>query len=141
MGLAHFTSLRSHDSQTKVGCVIVNSDNQVVSMGYNGFPRGVDDSSLPTIRPYKYPFMVHSEENAVANLTIATGDELKIYLTHYPCYRCAKLLWQFNVRKWFVEKENLVISACKEDRKVYNLLVENGLEILEIETDTNLIVG
>lgn len=140
MGLAHFASLRSHDSQTKVGCVIANERNQVVSMGYNGFPRGIDDSNLPTTRPEKYPYMVHSEENAISNLTALMGEKLKIFLTHYPCYRCAKLLWQHNIKLWFIEKENLVVSWADEDIKVYNLLVENGLEIVEIETDKNLLV-
>jgi|TARA_Y100000310_G_scaffold207268_2_gene207751 dCMP deaminase len=141
MGLAHYASIRSHDEQTKVGCVIVNNENHVLSMGYNGFPKGVDDSDLPTKRPEKYPFMVHAEENAVSNLVAITGDELKIYLTHYPCHRCAKLLWQNNVKKWFVEEKNLVASHTNDDRKVYNLLVDNGLKIVEICTHPSLIIG
>lgn len=84
MGLAYYTSIRSHDSQTKVGCVIVNEDNNVVSMGYNGFPKGVDDAELPTKRPEKYPFMVHAEENAVSNIITKSCNNLKVYLTHFP---------------------------------------------------------
>ena len=141
MGLSHYASIRSHDEQTKVGCVIVNNENHVLSMGYNGFPKGVDDSGLPTKRPEKYPFMVHAEENAVSNLVAISGDELKIYLTHYPCHRCAKLLWQNNVKKWFVEEKNLVVSYTSDDKKVYNLLIDNGLKIVEICTYPSLIIG
>ena len=141
MGLAYYTSIRSHDSQTKVGCVIVNEDNNVVSMGYNGFPKGVDDAELPTIRPEKYPFMVHAEENAVSNIITKSCNNLKVYLTHFPCHRCAKLLWQNGVKKWYIESGNLVNSTCDDDLKVYKLLGENGLQIIEIETDKSLILG
>ena len=44
MGLAHYVSITSHDEQTKVGCVVVNKDNHILSMGYNGFPQGVNDA-------------------------------------------------------------------------------------------------
>ncbi len=141
MGLAYYTSIRSHDSQTKVGCVIVNEDNNVVSMGYNGFPKGVNDAQLPTIRPEKYPFMVHAEENAVSNIVGQSYGILKVYLTHFPCYRCSKLLWQNGVKKWYIEAGNLVNSTCDDDLKVYKLLRDNGLEITEIETNKSLILG
>ena len=48
MGMAHYASIRSHDSQTKVGCVIVGSANVVVGIGYNGFCSGVKEDDLPT---------------------------------------------------------------------------------------------
>lgn len=141
MGLAHYSSIRSHDEQTKVGCVIVNEDNHVLSMGYNGFPKGVKDDLLPTKRPDKYPFMVHAEENAVSNLVAISSNDLKIYLTHYPCYRCAKLLWQNNIKKWFVEQGKRAVSYSKDDRKVYDLLVENGLQISEVTTNKDLLLN
>jgi dCMP deaminase len=141
MGIAHYVSIRSHDEQTKVGCVIVNEDNHVLSMGYNGFPKGVKDDSLPTKRPDKYPFMVHAEENAVSNLVAISSNELKIYLTHFPCCRCAKLLWQNNIKKWFIEKGKRAVSCSKDDRKVYKLLVENGLQIAEVTTCKDLLLG
>ena len=141
MGLAHYVSIRSHDEQTKVGCVVVNKDNHILSMGYNGFPQGVNDDLLPTKRPEKYPFMVHAEENAISNLAAITGESLKIYLTHDPCYRCAKLLWQNKIRQWFIEKESIVASRTNDDIKVYNLLLDSGLDRTEIVTDTSLFIG
>ena len=120
MGIAHYVSIRSHDEQTKVGCVIVNEDNHVLSMGYNGFPKGVKDDSLPTA---------------------ISSNELKIYLTHFPCCRCAKLLWQNNIKKWFIEKGKRAVSCSKDDRKVYKLLVENGLQIAEVTTCKDLLLG
>ena len=140
MGLAHYVSIRSHDEQTKVGCIVVNEKNHVVSMGYNGFPQGVEDTTLPAERPFKYPYMVHAEENAISNLISLSSLSLKTYLTHYPCYRCAKLLWQNNIKKWFIEKGGLAVSSTDDDKKVYKLLLDNGLEIVEISTKSSLLI-
>ena len=56
---------RSHDAQTQHGCVITDANHRIVGVGYNGFPRGLDDSSLPTTRPEKYHWMIHAEINAL----------------------------------------------------------------------------
>ena len=53
IGMAHYASIRSHDSQTKVGCGIVGSPNIVVGGGYNGFCTSVKEDDLPTTRPGK----------------------------------------------------------------------------------------
>ena len=141
MGLAHYTSIRSHDSQTKVGCVIVNEENNVISMGYNGFPKGLPDLELPNKRPKKYPFMVHAEENAISNIITKAYNNLSVYLTHFPCHRCAKLLWQNGIKKWYIERGNQANSTSNDDLKVYKLLEANGLEIIEVETNKDLILG
>ena len=46
MGLAHLSALRSKDPNTQVGACIVDEDNKVVSIGYNGMPTGLDESQL-----------------------------------------------------------------------------------------------
>ena len=94
MGMAHYASIRSHDSETKVGCVIVGKPNIIVGVGYNGFCSSVKEDDLPTTRPDKYPFIVHAEANAVSNLVVKQIDCYKAYITHLPCSTCAKLLWQ-----------------------------------------------
>ncbi len=135
IGLAHYVSTRSHDSQTQVGCVITNSQNAVVGVGYNGFPGAVDDSSLPTTRPGKYPFIVHAEANAVSNLIVKHMDYYTAYITHLPCATCAKLLWQNGVHEWYVPKGAKAHSQNEEDRIVYRFLSDNGLEVNLIEPD------
>lgn len=133
IGLAHYVSTRSHDSQTQVGCVIVNGQHAVVGVGYNGFPGGVDDSSLPTTRPGKYPFIAHAEANAVSNLIVKHMDWYTAYITHLPCSTCAKLLWQNGVHEWYVPKGAKAHSQTEEDHIVYEFLSKNGLEINLIE--------
>ena len=72
MGVAHLAALRSKDPNTQVGCCIVSEDNKILSIGYNGFPKGCSDDEFPWRRegdPYdtKYFYTTHSELNAILN--------------------------------------------------------------------------
>ena len=97
LGQAFVTALRSPDSQTKCGCVIVDKSNKIIlGQGYNGFPRGVDDSKLPTTRPEKYPWMIHAEVNAILNCSQRPEGSIA-YITTYPCFNCLLLMWQAGV--------------------------------------------
>ena len=63
--LASVVGSWSKDPSTKVGAVIVNENKQIVSMGYNGFPRGVRDDYRLENRETKYNLIVHAEANAI----------------------------------------------------------------------------
>ena len=93
--MARVVAQRSKDRSTQVGCIVVGPDREVRSMGYNGFPRGVDDTREDWHeRPMKYLLTVHAEANAVANAA-RVGVQLKgciAYVTLPPCSRCAALL-------------------------------------------------
>jgi len=92
-------ALRSDDVETKVGSVIVDSKNRIVSTGYNGTPRG---TTLPTTRPDKYPFMVHSETNAILFARCdLTGCKIYI-LGMTPCDSCARSIIQSNIKEVIV---------------------------------------
>jgi dCMP deaminase len=93
LGLAKVVSQRSHDVQTQHGCVITDSHNRILGMGYNGFPRGVDDSNLPSTRPDKYPWMIHAERNALSNCVVRP-DNGTAYVTGQCCNDCIMALWQ-----------------------------------------------
>lgn len=101
MNLAHAVSLKSRDS-TQVGCVIVGEDKQILSTGYNGFARGVDDSiSERYERPEKYDWTIHAECNAIAHAA-RHGVRLKgstAYVTHFCCSGCADMIIQAGVIK------------------------------------------
>lgn len=100
MGLARTVSTWSSDRHTKVGCVITGPNEEVLSLGYNGFPRGAhDDFTERYERPLKYFFMVHSEENAILN-AVRHGVCLKgstLYTTLFPCENCAKSIIQAGI--------------------------------------------
>jgi dCMP deaminase len=91
LGIAAAVSARSHDGETQVGVVIVDESRRILATGYNGFPPGCDDKSLPNLRPDKYPFMVHAEMNAIAS----SRQDLRnstLYVTWSPCRDCAKAI-------------------------------------------------
>lgn len=91
MEMAHLISGWSKDPSTKVGAVIVRS-NEVLSMGFNGFPSMMTDSSeLLNDRPKKYARTVHAEMNAVLRLSKRSLG-MRIYTTMLPCSTCAAVL-------------------------------------------------
>ena len=66
MGVAMLSGMRSKDPNTQVGCCIVSQDNKILSMGYNGLPKGCSDDVFPWDREgedpldTKYVYTVHS---------------------------------------------------------------------------------
>lgn len=85
----------SKDPSTQVGAVIVRDGNRMVSLGYNGYPRGVLDSCYHD-KEYKYARVVHAEVNAVLE---AKGEGDTLYCTHVCCNECAKIICQTNIKK------------------------------------------
>tara|TARA_R100000005_G_C4883803_1_gene134122 strand:- start:167 stop:637 length:471 start_codon:yes stop_codon:yes gene_type:complete len=132
MQLAVLTATRSPDSQTQVGCVLVHK-KRIISAGYNGFCSGIDDSDLPRTRPEKYPYMVHAEQNAISNMIIKPKKNIVAYVTHVPCCRCAKLLWQNNIRHWKILSGQQAFGHSEEDKMIQNLLFDSGLRLDWIE--------
>lgn len=90
----------SKDPSTKVGCVIVDEDHNLLSAGFNGFPRGVTGDRRLYDRETKLKLVVHAEANAVA-AAARNGHSLKgstAYISLPPCSQCAALLVQAGVR-------------------------------------------
>lgn len=97
LGLAKVISQRSHDIHTQHGCVIADTNNRILGVGYNGFPRGLDDALLPTNRPDKYSWMIHAERNALSNCVVRP-DGAVAYVTGQCCNDCIMALWQEGVQ-------------------------------------------
>ena len=109
MRIAHTIAMRSRDPSTKNGAVVVNENKVVVGLGYNGFPRGVDDSQLPWEREgefgdTKYPYVVHAEENAIYNSNANTHGCI-LYCTLFPCNECAKTIIQNGIIEVIYESD------------------------------------
>ena len=90
----------SKDPSTQVGCVVVGPDREIRSTGFNGLPRGIEDSEYRlNNREIKYPMICHAEENAImhaARIGISLKD-CTAYVTWPPCTRCARSLIQAGV--------------------------------------------
>ena len=96
LDMAKLASTRSPDSQTKCGCIVVDKKHRILSQGYNGFPRGLNDKELPTTRPDKYPWMIHAEANALLNCNTPLHGATA-YITTAPCFSCLLLMWQAGI--------------------------------------------
>lgn len=97
-GFAKHAATKSKDS-TKVGAVLIGANREVMLTGFNGPPRGVIDSDDRFERPRKYLFASHAEMNLIsfaARLGIKTASCM-IYVTHFPCSACARLLIQAGI--------------------------------------------
>jgi dCMP deaminase len=99
LDLAEHISQWSYDPRTKVGAVIVDDKKRVVSMGYNGFPRGVQDlESRYEDRPTKHLFVCHAERNALDNAPHSV-EGCAMYVILLPCGECAKSIIQTGISK------------------------------------------
>jgi dCMP deaminase len=103
MGVAKLASLRSKDPNSQVGACIVNPENKILSMGYNGFPIGCSDDEFPWAREgdtlnTKYAYVTHSELNAILNYRGGSLEGCKIYVTLFPCNECAKAIIQAGIK-------------------------------------------
>ena len=103
MGVAKLASLRSKDPTSQVGACIVDENNTILSMGYNGFPRGCSDDDFPWAREgetleTKYAYVTHSELNAILNYRGGSLEGSKIYVTLFPCNECAKAIIQAGIK-------------------------------------------
>ena len=95
--LADTVASWSRDPSTKVGSVITDSKNRVVSLGFNGFPQGVsDDMAAYGQREVRLARTIHAEENALA---FARRDltNCAIYVTHPPCAHCTAMIIQSGI--------------------------------------------
>lgn len=117
----------SKDPSTKVGAVVVDQDKRVVSLGYNGFPKGVcDDEERYLNRDIKYKYVVHAERNAIVfanqslkNCTIYTWPLM-------PCSACAGIIIQSGISK-VVSVENNNERWLDEFKFSTNMFNEAGI--------------
>lgn len=129
----------SKDRSTKVGAVIVGPDNEIVSVGYNGFPRGVDDDIEERHqRPDKYKWTEHAERNAIYNFARRFLKGCKIFLPWVPCSDCARGIIQCGISE--VVTDNIDIpDRWKEDFKIsIKMLEEAGVGIRLVNSEKKL---
>lgn len=99
LDLAEHVAQWSKDPRTKVGAVIVDESNRVVSLGYNGFPRGVEDyEERYEDRPLKHLFVAHAERNALDNAPLSVAG-CCLYSPLLPCNECAKSIIQKGISR------------------------------------------
>jgi dCMP deaminase len=105
--IAEQVSMWSKDPSTKVGAIIVGDKGQIISQGYNGFPRGVNDSEERYHnRELKYKLVVHAEMNAILN-ALYNGSSVvgaTLYVHALPvCQECAKAIIQAGISTVYID--------------------------------------
>jgi dCMP deaminase len=122
----------SKDPSTKVGSIIVDDDKRVISVGYNGFPKGVNDDERLDNREEKYKVIVHAERNALlfANKNVE-GCHIYTY-PFMPCSVCAGMVIQAGIKRVVtVRNKN---SRWQQDFEVSRgLLYESGIILIEYD--------
>ncbi len=99
--VAEKVSTCSKDPSTQVGAVLVDEHKRIVSTGYNGFPKGVnDDPTIYADRAVKHQRILHAEANS---LLFAQRQGVALYVTHSPCCQCMAMAIQHGVKKihWY----------------------------------------
>lgn len=144
MAVAQISSMRSKDPSTQVGAVIVDSDNRILSIGYNGLPNGCSDNEFPwnsependteeaKINVKNY-YVVHAELNAILNYK---GESLKgttLYVTLIPCYECAKAIIQSGIKKIVY----LNFRDYFTNKATFKMLKSAGVEIVQYKNDNS----
>lgn len=102
MDVACVIAERSHDAKTKVGAVLVNNHSgAIIGTGYNGFVRGTNDAILPNSGPEKYEYILHAEQNLIANSARhgTSMDNCSLYCTLSPCKLCMRMLFNCGITK------------------------------------------
>lgn len=137
VGVAKAAAALSKDPSTKVGCVVVDDDGSVLSLGYNGFPRGVDD--LPqryADRDTKLIFVAHAESNAIAQAArhgVRLLGSTMVLTALYPCTNCAKQIIQAGIKRVYAPRMSKDVNEqwkLERDRSVV-MFIEAGVTVEE----------
>lgn len=128
MGIALLSAQRSKDASTQVGACIVSQDNKILTVGYNGMPRGCNDDDMPWEREggvleSKYAFVCHAELNAILNNAGASLKGAKCYTTLFPCNECAKALIQAGISEViYLSDKYASTEGTIASKKMFNMV-------------------
>lgn len=141
---------KSKDPSTKVGAVIVGKNNEIRSLGFNGFPRGVKDDikEVPDRyeRPLKYTLTSHGELNALTNAARigVPLDGCTIYVPWIPCCECTKAIIQCGISRIIIDGRDFEKTKqyweerWGESMKYSLLMIQESGTILEYYRDGQL---
>ena len=139
----YLASQKSKDPSTKIGALLVRGDN-IISIGYNGFPRGINDSNdRLENREEKYFYVVHAEHNAILNAArngIATKGAV-LYTSGMPCNECAKAIIQAGINTVYIHTQYPSLSHGKWNKsvsKAKEMFDEAGVFVADFDKILNI---
>ena len=125
---AMIAAFKSKDPATKVGSVFVDKNNHQITMGYNGFVAGIDESQVPwgkdktaPLEFQKYGYVVHSEANAILHASRSLEGS-RAYVTLFPCNECAKLIASSKVKEViYLSDKHHLMETNRIAKKIFDL--------------------
>ena len=143
MGVAMMSGMRSKDPNSQVGACIVSEDNKILSMGYNGLPKGCSDDEFPWAREgdslhTKYFYVTHSELNAILNYRGGSLEGAKLYVSLFPCNECAKAVIQSGIKRIVYLSDKYKDSDATKASK--RMLDAAGVKYTHLETERKELV-
>lgn len=130
--LAKHVATWSKDPSTQVGACVVNDNKQVIALGFNGFPRGVEDTpDRYSTREIKYKFVCHAERNALDN-AFADTKGATLYSTLFPCSDCTKGIIQKGIKEIVTTPPDMTRDYNNLDESLA-MLKEAGIKVKFIE--------
>jgi dCMP deaminase len=132
--LAELVSTWSKDPSSKVGAVIVDKYNRIVSTGYNGFPVGVNDSKdRLDNRDVKYKMILHAEENAIM-FAKQNLEGCSLYVTNLPpCSHCAALIIQSGIKNVYTPQKDIPDRWKESIALTKQMFYESGVNLMFID--------
>ena len=125
----------SKDPSRGVGAVIVSQNHQIVATGFNGLPRGIEDTPQRLQRPVKYDLVVHAELNAIIQCARngVTPIGCTIYSSFSPCVHCAIAIAQAGLSRVITYRLDEDDERWGESiSKAMAVFEEAGIEYLQI---------
>jgi dCMP deaminase len=133
--LSHTVKIKSKDENTQIGAVIVGKDKEIVSTGYNSFPRGIrDDIKERQQRPEKYFWFEHAERNAIYNaarIGVSTKGTTMYLSCGVPCADCARGIINAGIVRIFCERQDVTkgIKWADSAERSWEMLEEAGVKV------------
>jgi len=141
LNIAEAVKLKSKDKRTQIGAVIVGKDNEIVSTGYNSFPRGInDDIEERQVRPEKYYWFEHAERNAIYNaarIGVSLRDTTMYLTCGIPCSDCARGIISSGVKRIYCKTIDTTRNREHWDehaKRSIQMFQEAGVEIFYYES-------
>jgi len=136
VGIAEQVKLKSKDRSFKCGAVIAGAEHEIVSTGYNSFPRGVnDDIDERYYRPLKYKWTEHAERNSIYNaarIGVSTKGCDMFITAEGPCHECARAIINAGIRRLYCKSDKTLNPENWEDSLdvALDMLNEAGVEVI-----------
>jgi dCMP deaminase len=133
--LANTVKLKSKDKYTQIGAIIVGEDGEIVSTGYNSFPRGLDDGvDSRQERPEKYYWFEHAERNAIYNaarIGVSTKGTTMYLSCGLPCADCARGIINSGIRRIFCERVDVTKGELwkESQERSWDMFLETDVDV------------